>query len=298
MNDRHYQSPAAFRRAVTDRLRAIEHTSRWRLPQLQRHVAYDRLLRRLYLTDRDWIVKGAAALVAREIGVRETIDIDVYRDMPLAAIEASFRHAAVADLGDWFRFEVGAPLPVADGAPGVRLPVTAFVGATEWAAFHVDLVGSDVRMTGEPDEVHAIAVLSMPDLEQVSCWVYPIVDHIADKIAAIFQRYGRSRAPSTRYKDLVDLVAMVGQVSVAANAQLAALQSELERRQVTLPTEFAVPDRRLWEPGYGAEARRSLLDMGRTLDEALAIVTPFIDPLLDGTASGSWSSTAGRWTPG
>jgi hypothetical protein len=55
-----YATPTAFRRALTDRLRTVAGTSRWTLPQLQRHVAYDRLLERLYLFDRGWVVKGAS----------------------------------------------------------------------------------------------------------------------------------------------------------------------------------------------------------------------------------------------
>ncbi|MDQ3485039.1 MAG: hypothetical protein M3445_06465 [Actinomycetota bacterium] len=53
-----YGSPGAFRRALTDRLRVIARESRWTLPQLQRQIAYDRLLERLYLVDDGWIVKG------------------------------------------------------------------------------------------------------------------------------------------------------------------------------------------------------------------------------------------------
>lgn len=47
MTERGYMSPAAFRRALTDRLRDVEKKSRWKLPQLQRQFAYDRLLQRL-----------------------------------------------------------------------------------------------------------------------------------------------------------------------------------------------------------------------------------------------------------
>jgi hypothetical protein len=79
MNERHYESPAVFRRALTDRLRDLETTSRWSLPELQRQFAYDRLLQRLYHADGGWIVKGATALLARDFGVRGTIDVDVYR---------------------------------------------------------------------------------------------------------------------------------------------------------------------------------------------------------------------------
>ena len=66
-----YESPAAFRRVLTDKLKDLAATSRWTLQQLQRHMAYDRLLERLYLVDDGWIVKGATALLARDIGVRD-----------------------------------------------------------------------------------------------------------------------------------------------------------------------------------------------------------------------------------
>jgi hypothetical protein len=60
-----YGSPAAFRRALTDRLRTAVHTTPWSLPHLQRQIAYDRLLERLYLVEGTWVVKGAIALIAR-----------------------------------------------------------------------------------------------------------------------------------------------------------------------------------------------------------------------------------------
>lgn len=53
-----YGSPGAFRRALTDRLRAIAAEGPWALPHLQRQFAYDRLLERLYAVDDGWIVKG------------------------------------------------------------------------------------------------------------------------------------------------------------------------------------------------------------------------------------------------
>jgi hypothetical protein len=56
-----------------------------------------------------------------------------------------------------------------------------------------------------------------------------------------------------------------------------------------------VPERRLWEPGYAAEARRSLLSAGRTLDEALSLVKPFIDPLLNRSATGHWDPGSRQW---
>ena len=136
-----YTSPVAFRRALTDKLKTMADTSRWSLQQLQRQMAYDRLLERLYLVDDSWVVKGATALLARDLAVRATIDVDIYRKAAREVAEADLRQAAVLDIGDWFRFDLGPARAVSDGGTGVRVPVPAFVGATEWAQFHVDLVG-------------------------------------------------------------------------------------------------------------------------------------------------------------
>lgn len=292
-----YESPAAFRRALTDRLRAKTEGGDWSLPQLQRQIAYDRLLERLYCVDDSWIVKGATALLARNLSVRGSIDVDVYREVAREVAEADLRRAADRDLGDWFRFEVGGALPTTDAASGVRLPVRAFVGATVWVEFHIDLVGSDLRMTGQPDEVPPIASVSMPNIEQHGYRAYPLPDHVADKICGILERHGDADLPSTRYRDLVDLVAIVSGASIDASDQLRALSSEVARRGLTLPRRFDVPDRALWEPGYAAEADRSFLTTSRTLDEALGVVRPFVDPLIDGTAAGGWNPAEGAWIP-
>jgi Nucleotidyl transferase AbiEii toxin, Type IV TA system len=288
-----YGSPGAFRRALTDKLRDLATRSRWTLQQLQRQMAYDRLLERLYLIDESWVIKGATALLARDIGVRGTIDIDLYRDVARISAE-DLRPAAALDIGDWFRFEIGPPRPLA-GTGGVRLPLKALVGNTEWAAFHADLVGEDLRMTGDPEDVPPLTRVVMPDVQQHGYRAYPLADHVADKACAIFERHGPIGTPSTRYKDLVDLVAIVLAAPVEAESQLTALRSEAQRRGLQLPSRFAVPDQGLWQPGYAAEAGRSLLPVARALDEAIATVTLFLDPILDGSARGRWDPQTARW---
>ena len=159
-----YATPAAFRRALTDRLKALASGSRWPLPQLQQQIAYDRLLERLDLADDQWIVKGATALLARDLGVRATIDVDFYRPQAAQTAEAQLRAAAQRDIGDWFRFEIGPAQPVTAGTTS-RLPVTAVVGVTVWVSFHVDLAGEDLRMTGRPDDVPPPARVLMPGIQ-------------------------------------------------------------------------------------------------------------------------------------
>jgi hypothetical protein len=297
MADSHtYASPSTFRRALTGRLKALAATSRWNLPQLQRQIACDRLLERLYLMDDGWIVKGATALLARDIGVRGTRDVDIYREAARQVAERDFRNSASRDIGDWFRLELAASQPAGDGARGVRIPVAAYIGTTPWAQFHVDLVGSDLRMTGQPDDVPPLAQVSMPGIEQRGYRAYPLIDHVAGKVAATYQRYGDQARPSTRYRDLVDLVAIVIGADIPAQPQMAALDSESRRRGIALPARFDIPDRNLWIPGYAAAAADSLLPSARTLDEALAVVRPFLSPLLAGAATGRWDRHGGEWT--
>jgi hypothetical protein len=138
----------------------------------------------------------------------------------------------------------------------------------------------------------------MPDVEQHGYRAYPLVDHIADKVAAMFERSATATRHRRGSKDLVDLVAIVTGASVSADAQMAALASEADRRGITLLRTFAVPDRNLWQSGYAAEASRSFLPMARSLDDALAAVVPFIDPLLDGSARGRWDPARRAWRPG
>lgn len=288
-----YGTPFAFRAALTNRVAHAAKESRWSVQQLQRQVAYDRLLERLYLVDDGWVVKGATALLARDLGMRGSLDIDVYRAVGREAAEADLRRAASLDVGDWFRFEIGMA-SASDKA--LTFPVRAVIGLTTWVEFQVDLVGTDLRMTGQPDDVPPLARGVIPEVEQHGYKAYPLVDHVADKVAAAYERYGPQQNPSTRYRDLVDLVSIVVGASVAAYVQRKALISEFVRRGLQLPTRFDVPDRALWETGYGREARRSLLSIGHTLDEALGVVRPFIDPLLEGTATGWWDRDQRRWS--
>jgi hypothetical protein len=267
----------------------------WTLPQLQRRVACDPLLHRLYRNYADWILKGATALLARDIGVRSTLDVDLYINQARSTAEQALRVAATRDAGDWFRLEIGLGQPVAAGTNSIRMPVSAYIGTTVWASFGIDLFGDDLRMTGTPDEVPPLVPIQMSGVDQGTYRAYPIVDHVADKIVATFQRYGASHAPSTRYKDLVDLVAIVDAVSLDADEQRRALTSEARRRGVVLPRRFDIPDRDLWTAGYAKEARTSKLDRARTLADALDLVRPVTDPLLDGSAQGSWEPDARRW---
>jgi len=166
---------------------------------------------------------------------------------------------------------------------------------SEQASFHVDLVADGIRMTGTPDRVPPLTDLDIPGLAYTRYRAYPIVDHVADKTCAILERHGPDRRPSTRFKDLVDLVGLTSAGGLTAAMQRHALVSEAGRRGIQLPPRFAVPDVAAWERGYSAEARRAILPTAPTLRAALDSVCPYLDPLLDGSATGGWHPAERRW---
>jgi hypothetical protein len=291
-----YGSPMALRQAVTERLRGVARPhGPWPLPDLHRQFAYDRLLARLYQFDDGWIVKGATALIARGLATRHTVDIDLYRAATRRQAELDLRTAAALDLGDWFTFTVGPSRPIADAVDGRRLPTIAHIGAQKFAQFHVDLV-TTAHMIGAPHPVRPLADVPIPGLKRTGYLAYPLADHVADKVIATFSRFGTAGLlPSTRYRDLVDLVVLAATAHIDAIETRTALESEADRRGLRLPAVFQVPDIALWTAGYAAEARRCYDSIPPTLDEALTVVGPFLNPLLDGTATGSWDPLPRRW---
>ena len=292
--NRRYRTPESARRAVTDKLRAEAASGPWTLMDLQRQYAYDQLIERLYRIDDKWVVKGATALLARRISVRHTIDIYLYRTGAINEVERLLREASTLDIGDWMHFEVGASVRIqASGAQGVRTRIRSFIGSKAWATFQADLVADGVLMSAEPDVVLPLTSVNIGNQMRTEWKAYPLVDHIADKICAILERHGG--VSSTRYKDLVDLVAIIQRSEVLAKPQIIALSKEAERRDLALPREFDVPDHELWSIGYQAESRRTVGLSASRLDEALALVSPFIDPLLVGTATGRWEPRALSW---
>jgi len=295
-----YENPQALRQALTDRLRPLAEESGMELSALLRQFAYDRLLCRVFSTDSErWVLKGATAMLARLEGrARHTLDVDLCRrDGSLADAETALREAAAVDLGDYFRFTLGGARRMAQGADALRIPVVVFLGATEFTRFHVDLV-ADRSMTGTAEELQPLIPVELPGVPRVTYRVYPIADHIADKVCAMLERHPRAdgRAEySTRYRDLVDLVTFAHTGTVNASELRRAIDSRAKRRQLTLPDFLEVPSSSGWVAGYARVARDAPGLKERDLESAVATARGFIDPVLTGTANGHWDPAAMVW---
>jgi Nucleotidyl transferase AbiEii toxin, Type IV TA system len=179
-----YRSAAAFRAALRDRLTALARSGGHGLDDLQRQVAYDRLLARAFTApDADnWVLKGAGALLARLPEARHSRDIDLAFTTCTAASSdeaqrgvddavASLLAALETDLGDFFRFEIQRTSPLQEAAKGRRIHLVAYLGA-RYATFHVDVVVG-TAMTGTPQACPPLTSLQIPGLLRPDYRLFP-----------------------------------------------------------------------------------------------------------------------------
>lgn len=300
--EQRYGTPVALRAAITDRLRSVAAAKpNPSLPNLLRQFVYDRLLYRIFTSDdaERWVLKGATALLARLRGqARHSIDIDLYHQSGrIDEAEAALKVAAQRDVGDQFRFVLGPGRRMAEAGVAIRVPVVAFLGATEFARFNVDLV-ANTGMIGVPDQADPLVRLDVPGIPQTTYRIYPLADHIVDKFFAMIERHqrvGGEAIASTRYRDLADLVVIARREVVDAKALSASLRSQADRRRLDVPPALRPPDDAGWRAGYARVARDVPGIEDKEFDAAVATVLRFLDPVLQGTAKGRWAPDRQAW---
>ncbi len=266
-----YESASAFNAALKQRLQEASDKGNYSVQELRRQFAYDRLLVRAFTFAPDrWILKGGGGLLARVPGqARHSMDIDLFYLGELETAVSELQQVGVDDsIGDFFTFDIlPSPQEFANGAVGMNLTVAAFLGEREFQRFNIDLVVSS-NMTQEPDFVTGLAPVLVPGLNVVDYVVYPLVDHVADKHAAMIDTYGEGERPSSRYRDLVDLVLIATTNRIDALELRRALLSEYVHRGLSVPTGVESPSD-AWGEGYALEAAKVPHLQQRNLEQAL-----------------------------
>jgi len=261
---------------------------------------FNRFLSRVFSDgpDSEWVLKGGTGMLARVASTRATLDIDLYRGGYRVdeAVE-DLRRLAERDLGDHFRFVytghrailAGEAQPYTDG---YRVVFDTYIGAQKKGSIGVDL-STGAGLTAEPTITAPASALDLPRLVGFEYRLYPVVDQIADKVCATAQRY--DDRPSSREKDLVDIVVLAVTQGIDGTALTTAIRTEISRREMDPIEHFVVPAE--WGPAYKKLARRvpycaDVVD----IDTAQELASALIDPALNGTARGHrWQATAKGW---
>lgn len=264
---------------------------------------FNRFLSRVFSegSESEWLLKGGTGMLARVPSTRATLDIDLFcGGYGLDEAVADLRRLAEHDLGDHFRFVYVAHRSIVGGegqpyTDGCRVLFDAYIGAQKKGSIGVDLATGG-GLTAEPTISAPANALDLPRLIGFDYRLYPVVDQIADKVCATMHRYGER--PSSREKDLVDLVVLAVTHDIDGTALTRAIVTETRRRRMDPIDRFVVPVE--WGAAYARMARSVPYCADRTsIDAASELVAALIDPALDGTAIGrTWSSDEREWWDG
>lgn len=293
-----YKTPKALEMAVGEAAKAsVLDTNR-----AINNFYYHRLLVRVFLEDQpSFVLKGGLGMLARTVDARATRDADLTTSsLDIDAAVRELRRLASKDLGDFVSFQFVGVEPVrADDEyrDGFKVRFDAFLGARRVQTVSVDLV-SDSVPCDDPDWLTPADRIEVSGLVECDYPVYPVTRGMADKVCGIMETHnGR---PSSRVKDLVDLVVYLVTESFPAVQLRADLRRELAIRHLSLDGGFSVPE--LWRQGYGRvygklAAQTGLPERLRSLEPAEGLVKSCVDPALgDLLGEAVWDNVGLIWT--
>jgi hypothetical protein len=268
---------------------------------LIRQATFDRFLCRVFSEEPPkFVLKGGTGMLARVATGRATRDIDLSAGVvDLDAAIKDLIAAASVDLGDHFRFVFSSRTDQLQGdnqpdTRGARIGFDVYVGVSKRESLSIDVaVGHEP--TGPLLRRGPANRLDLSRLQTFDYVLYPTVDQIADKLCATIATYGEKAAPSSRVKDLVDLVTIALTEYVDGSQLKVAIVTECMRRNLEVPLKFGIPTG--WATRYSRLARRvePLADFHEVNDAEMR-VAEMLDPVLSQSVnSGTWDPAAGKW---
>lgn len=290
-------APAAFATLVRARLKAEAARRKRPVNQLEREFVLQRFLARIFAdSESPWVLKGGTGLLIRLPDARHSQDLDLLHpstDLPTAVGELR----ELSRRGeDPFTFTVGTPVAMSGGVDAAKVQVEVSLGARSFHRFPID-VSTALPFIARVERHRPLLVVEVPGVGPLPPFaLFPLADQIADKVCAMYQRYGSAQAASSRYRDLVDLVLIITHFQVEAAETAAALAAESTRRAMTLPAALQAPGAQ-WQAGYPATARDTALPRElHDLPAALKAAAVCLDPLLSGqVTTGTWHPAEHRW---
>lgn len=263
---------------------------------------HDRFLSRIFADGEqsEWLLKGGTAMLARVPRSRSTTDLDLASATAadLDQAQAALQQAAARDLGDHLRFELATIRPTGrgDNQPGVHTRRMVFHCLDAQTGKKVGQIPIDLVVgpppVGRVETLDPANRLHLPRPLTASQYrLFPISDQVAEKVCATMMSYNGQ--PSSRVKDLVDLVTLARTQRI--NLRELQLAIETKRRLSKIPpfNTFTIPDG--WNRPYRALAANTP-SAGGIVDntQAQALARALIDPAL---AAGTISE-ATTWVPG
>ena len=217
MPTKKYNTPHAFLMAINDRLKTISEKEKIPIVRLRRHLAFDRLLTRLFKVSKcPWVLKGGYAMELRIKRARATKDIDLAMFEHLisskdpkkrsSAIHELLVSAADLDCNDFFTFEISQSSMELLGPPegGSRFPVNSILDGRTFARFRIDIGMGDAYIR-PLEKLKSRDWLGFANIKAIS---FPTISK-EQQFAEKFHAYTMSGRDNSRVKDLVDIVLLI-----------------------------------------------------------------------------------------
>lgn len=269
-------APPALRASLDARLVLLAQERTTDVNRLRRHLTFQRILRRLD-ADGSWVLKGGYLMEARlgarsratrdlDLASTDTLTLGELRDAVLDALAVDVDH-------DGFVFLVTGSRPHladdASGGPGLHLSVSANLAGRPFATVRLDVVA-------RPEEIDGgVARLELPPVVSVEGWAPVSVravdpgQHAAEKLHALSSVDSHPR-PSTRTKDLVDLILLIDSGVLDELHAASRLRAVFAAREASPPPPTLPGPPAAWRADYDALAMTVDIDTG--YDDALAEV--------------------------
>lgn len=248
-----------------------------------------------------FVLKGGQSMLAKIPNTRETRDVDLLgRTTDLGEALSELKEAAAVDLGDFieFRFRDTVPTDTSqDYREGYTVTFDTWLGGTKRiGAVSVDLVVDPTP----PTEFEILIPAARLDVAGLVCFDYVAntsETRVAEKICATMQTY--ATGPSSRVKDLADLLTSMLNENVDAGKLARRLSLEVAFRHMSPIDEFAVPA--TWKTTFSGNYRKMAKEakLPREFEEvaaAEAAVADWLRPVLEGKVEGcAWSPEKQAW---
>lgn len=271
----------------------------------ERHNLYHRnlVIARIFAAQKNqWVLKGGSALLWRHSSARATRDIDIFnsstQDIQVAieTFKQALSNLSTPPEDVTMHCElISLEEPKGSKRRGAKLQVRLMskTGQELKPPVSIDLIVG-CQITGEIKEENSEMLEAVLQADMPTVKLYPIVDHLADKVAATMQIYlaaGKNRE-STRVKDLIDIAHIAVTETIDGNHLKLALESErLERNLPPYKEGFICPEN--WAIRY-SNKRVEKGKAPQKFEEALALAQALINPAIFGQAKNkTWRD--GEW---
>ena len=292
-----YKSAAALEMAIKAAAKESAQDTNRAIARFYHH----RLLCRVFSEpDSPFVLKGGLGMLARTLDARHTKDIDLTTSKldPSEAV-SELNRLAQKDMSDFVSFVPRGWKAIKEEdeyRDGYTVSYDVYLGAKKVHTVSVDLVSDQIECTAT-EFIDPADRISVSGIETVPYPLYPPERAVADKLCGILERHdGR---PSSRVKDLIDIV-LYATIESFSNQRLSmALRRELKARHLVVRESFSVPKEWIgtMEATFAKAAGTTSLNARlKNLAEAEKVAAELLSlPLTKPNEDGIWDAKALRW---